>query len=368
MLRRQFLKYGAFGAAAALVPTAAFAQTGPILREFNLAIDPVDAELIDGTIVYMLVFAQDGGSGEPRPVLRVVQGDTVKITVRNRDDRQAHGFAVRGVTGASIASIPPNGEATVTFTAPAGGTYLYLDPTNAPLNRLLGLHGAFVSLPRSAKTPAGAPIPYSPVAQTAAAQAFFDALGVDPRYPGSRWSVTRDKIWLFHQIDPALHAAADLGQTIDPAGIAAAFRPRYFTMNGRSGFDLHGASDVTPRGYEGEPCLIRTLNAGLATHSPHIHGNHIKEVARSTSTGQVQVLSNIYSRDAWRLPPLAVVDVLLPFTRPPDAAVWPPKQEAFPLQYVMHCHTEMSQTAGGGNYPQGAVVHWELLGPRRVIA
>jgi hypothetical protein len=29
----------------------------------------------------------------------------------------------------------------------------------------------------------------------------------------------------------------------------------------------------------------------------------------------------------------------------------------------MHCHTEMSQTAGGGNYPQGLVTDWELTGP-----
>jgi hypothetical protein len=37
-------------------------------------------------------------------------------------------------------------------------------------------------------------------------------------------------------------------------------------------------------------------------------------------------------------------------------------QEPFPLRYVMHCHTEMSQTAAGGNYPQGMVSHWEILG------
>jgi hypothetical protein len=42
--------------------------------------------------------------------------------------------------------------------------------------------------------------------------------------------------------------------------------------------------------------------------------------------------------------------------------VWPPKQEPFPLRYVMHCHCEMSNTAGGGNYPQGMVTHWEMLG------
>jgi hypothetical protein len=29
----------------------------------------------------------------------------------------------------------------------------------------------------------------------------------------------------------------------------------------------------------------------------------------------------------------------------------------------MHCHIEMSQTAAGGNYPQGLVTDWQMLGP-----
>ncbi|HWI41550.1 MAG TPA: hypothetical protein VNX25_08685, partial [Verrucomicrobiae bacterium] len=33
-----------------------------------------------------------------------------------------------------------------------------------------------------------------------------------------------------------------------------------------------------------------------------------------------------------------------------------------PLIYPMHCHMEQSQTARGGNYPQGAVTHFEFLG------
>jgi len=61
--------------------------------------------------------------------------------------------------------------------------------------------------------------------------------------------------------------------------------------------------------------------------------------------------------------PMDRKDMILPFERPPDIAVWPPKQEPFPLRYVMHCHTEMSQTAGGGNYPQGLVTHWTMTGP-----
>ena len=33
-----------------------------------------------------------------------------------------------------------------------------------------------------------------------------------------------------------------------------------------------------------------------------------------------------------------------------------------PLVYPMHCHMEQSQTAAGGNYPQGSVAHFNFLG------
>jgi tRNA(Arg) A34 adenosine deaminase TadA len=83
--------------------------------------------------------------------------------------------------------------------------------------------------------------------------------------------------------------------------------------------------------------------------------------------GAVVVRDNILERDGWSLRPLDRKDMLLPFEVPKDIppAVWPPREEPFPLRYAMHCHTEMSQTAGGGNYPQGLVTHWELLGPTR---
>ena len=74
--------------------------------------------------------------------------------------------------------------------------------------------------------------------------------------------------------------------------------------------------------------------------------------------------THVYERDTWMLEPLGRIDMILPFTRPPDVpkGKWPPRDEEFPLKYVMHCHFEISQTAGGGNYPQGAVTHWEMTG------
>jgi hypothetical protein len=104
------------------------------------------------------------------------------------------------------------------------------------------------------------------------------------------------------------------------------------------------------------------MNAGLCTHSGHIHGNHLFECS-DVDDGDNNILKdNVYERDVWMMRPMGRRDMILPFEKPPDipAAAWPPKQELSPLRYVMHCHTEMSQTAAGGNYPQGLVTHWEM--------
>lgn len=368
MNRRQFLAYGGAGAAAMSASREAYAQT--TATRIELSIEPVDVELIDGRVVYQWLF-YGGAAGEPRPVMRVTEGDLVTIALRNKAP-EPHAFAIPGVPGATIAAVPAGGRGEVTFRAPPGGTYLYLDPLKAPAYRLLGLHGALISTPRDGRTPRGVLTPYSAGLQTPATQLVFEAMRDDPtaRYVGDPWRPEREKIWVFAQVDPALCELAELGRPIDGATVQRTFAPRYFTINGLSGFDSSEAESIKPKGYVGQPLLIRTLNAGRNTHSPHIHGNHVLELSGVGADGAVIVRDNIIERDSWMMRPLDRKDVLLPFERPQDVpdAAWPPKQEPFPLRYAMHCHTEMSQTAGGGNYPQGLTTHWELLGPTRPTA
>ena len=52
-------------------------------------------------------------------------------------------------------------------------------------------------------------------------------------------------------------------------------KPHYFTINGQSGHFAHNHPAITPMNRVGEPCLIRIINAGLWTHSMHIHANHV---------------------------------------------------------------------------------------------
>ncbi len=367
MNRRQILKRGAGAAAtAALVSELAPPSASAAAVTINLTIEPVDVEMIDGTIVYMLMYYGGPlGPNTPRPRLTITEGDTITIRVRNNAP-EVHGFAITGIPTSRINAIAPGAQASCTFTAPIGGSYMYVDPVNEPVFRVVGLHGPLVVQPRNGTTPAGVATPYSRTSQTQQVRQIFNQLGASARFPGARWNSgrpERDIVWLFNQVDPRLNARVAAGETINGPMLKYDFVPRYFTINGLSGFDIHHESSIIPRGYVGQPTLIRVMNAGLAYHSPHIHGNHVIELTHANPDGSVRILENCYEIDVWQMPSMQRTDVLLPFEKPPDIVVWPPVEEPFPLRYVMHCHNELSQTAGGGNYPQGLVAHWELLGP-----
>lgn len=376
MERRRFLKLGCAGTAVAAVsPGLGWAQTGRII---NLTIEPVDNEMIDGTFVFMLAYFLNGERA--RPVIRAREGATLTISIRNNDIRP-HAFAITGIPSASIAPMAPGALAAVTFVAPVGGSYIYYDPSNAPVNRLVGLHGAFIVLPRLGTTPNGSPTPYSRSRQTRAIQSVFDVMGQPPAYPGNKWNPTdptRDKVWILSQTDPSLNARVERGEEIDGTTVRSTFQPRYFHVNWLSGFDTADHNGTAPSaraaarligisGRQGQPTLIRTLNAGLALHSLHIHGNHVFALTDVETTEAQNIIfeTNVFERDTWRLQPLDRRDVLLPLDKPRDIprAKWPPKEEPFPLRYVIHCHTEMSQTAAGGSYPMGLVTHWEMTAP-----
>jgi FtsP/CotA-like multicopper oxidase with cupredoxin domain len=368
MLRRELLKYGVGLAGVAglqMLSGPLLAQTIPPAVPISLRIQDVDVELIDGSSVFMWAFSQGAGKPSvPGPVLRIKQGQSVTLSVENLSS-SSHSVQILGMPGASFGPIEPGKNGSVTFTAGLPGTYFYVDPDRAPLNRLLGLHGALVVEP--AAPPAGGPItPYAASQITPGVRALFSALGNHARFPGSPWPLGRDKIWVLNQIDPRINKLAEAEDLAGALGLVGSFLPRYFTLNGLSGVDAAHDEPTVPRGRVGQPLLLRALNAGLATHSLHIHGNHVFTTAEIVSNShEVRVLNNIIEEDTWSMPPLMRRDLLLPFTKPPEIpdAAWPPRQEKFPLLYPMHCHNEISQTSAGGSYPLGLVTDWVIEGP-----
>jgi hypothetical protein len=380
MKRREFLKLATCGLTA--IATGSISKIPPIFESeayaaaqtINLTIQAALAEMIDLTQVFMWLFGTPTGPSFPGPVIVTTTGDTITINITNTLP-QPHAFQILGTT-VNTGPIPSGQTRMIRFLAPAAGTYMYIDPLNAPVNRVLGLHGAMIVLP---KLVTGNITPYS--VPSLNVKNLFNDLGRTPQFPGDSWSPDpasanhRERLWFFMQIDPLFNAAAQQGQTINPVLMKQNFLPRYFTINGKSGAFASHERTIIPEGFIGQPHVIRILNGGLANHSPHQHGNHVYVLAVNNA-----VQSNVMLVDTFTVGPTDRVDWLLPFIRPDDVPGNPatplrvllknelalPASEFItpqsPLSWPMHCHMEMSQTAAGGNYPQGMVTHMEILG------
>ena len=399
MQRREFIKYGMTGLAAIAVGGLGIPPIFPRQADaanllVDLSMETASVEMVDSTLVFHWVFSSpQTGPSFPGPVIFATQGDVITLRVTNNLP-QDHGFRIVG-TNIQISAINPGQTKAVRFAVPPAGTYLYVDPLNAPVNRVLGLHGAFIVLPKyQAGTRANPdnPTPYS--LPTPNVKKLFRDLGHTAHFPGDPWIAVRpnnvppnqgmdpslerylyrSRIWLFTQVDPRFNARVSQGQVISPADISQNFLPRYFYISGKTGAFADEDPNIAIEAFIGEPHLIRILNAGIQTHSPHIHANHVYV----TAVNRV-VQKNVVNIDTFTVGPTDTVDWLLPCIRPPDIPGGPdiplrtliPQELALisknnlpqkPLMYPMHGHTEIDQTAAGGNYPQGLITKWVILG------
>lgn len=331
MKRRNFLKAGAAGVTGAVIGSTGLLAWTPrahattVRKTFYITDGFIPQP--DGVNVYFRGFSQPNAAlNVPGESLIAQEGDTVEITVNNTLASD-HSFVIDGIAGSQVNSgrIRGGQSQTVTFTAKNPGSYLYYDDRNAPYNRLAGLHGAIAVMPAGRN---------------------------DQLYAGSPRFVLQ-KFWLFNQIDPAWNNALSNGQT--PSG---AFKPRYFTINGLSGrppgapgagsptIDAMHDPNTALHGNVGDRTLVRMLNAGLARHAVHTHGNHMEWLTRNGS-----IRPTVWQKDIVPLDGnMGKADIIYPFEAPPDA--WPPTTTG---TYPMHLHDEMTQTAGGGLYMFGSL-------------
>lgn len=398
---------------------------------------------------YYWVFKEANFPAEnPAPQIFATTGQRVVINVTNNLG-VPHAFFIPGPPGSALpmadtGPIAPGATAQVDFIAGAPGTYLYHDNLNAPVNRVMGLHGAFIVMPAAA-APGHKLNPYANA--TPGVQALFDDFGTAAWWPGLSWEQgdptlplnptppMRQAIWLCHQSSPVLFEevgiAAQSGQIFSAAAFVNAFiadpfvavstdprvtgtttlhnrKPQFFTINGQSGHFAHNHGVITPMYRVGEPTLVRLLNAGLWTHSMHLHANHFFVTAIDNVPQE-----NPLWLDVFNLLPMRHVDYVVPFMRPPDVPnvrgigradtgimtvngtpAWPPEEEmqlhqppqgtlrvsfADPLQvvdiaqrqsplcYPMHDHSEPTQTSQGGNYNTGLISGIYFIGDRNTL-
>ncbi|MHB8882829.1 MAG: multicopper oxidase domain-containing protein [Thermodesulfovibrionales bacterium] len=364
----------------------------------------------------------------PGPTIFTTEGDIVTITLTNALD-EPHAFYIPGIFNSK--PIAPGASGTFRFRALRAGTYLYYDNLNAPVNRVMGLHGALIVMPR-APHPGHKYTPYA--APSPAVQKLFDDFGTAPHWPGLSWEqgdpatdtpAFRQYVWLCHQASPILFAEVGnftAGLDYPAAQFANLFnndpyvdtfntgimnrKPHFFTISGQSGHFAHNNPFICPNNRVGEPVIIRVLNAGLQAHSMHIHANH---VFTTSINGIVQ--ENPLWVDTMTLYPLDVWDWTVPYIRPPDIPnirgigradtpltstgpaphpVWPPTEELnsffppvgtlsggltgidiscqlSPMCYPMHDHSEHSQGAQGGNYNCGLISGINFTGDRNTV-
>jgi len=325
-------------------------QGTPPADPANLWVNPAEC--------YFWVFKENRFPEDaPGPQIYAFEGDLIALEVKNDLDLP-HSFFIPGRLPTDLpmvdtGPIAPGETWKGEFTAGEPGTYLYHDNLNAPVNRVMGLHGAFVVLPTQAAganaTPYGNP--------TAAVQQLFDDFGSQPWWPGLAWGEGdapngtppyRQYVWLTHQASPRLfeevgllgqgpgaaeYSAAEFVQkfTQDPfvnysndprSGVNADYpvkvdtpnyKPAYFTINGQSGFFGHHNPAVVPFHRVGEPTLVRILNAGLWLHSMHLHANHFFVTAIDNVPEENPKWLDVHS-----LHPMEHLDYVVPFMRPPD--------------------------------------------------
>lgn len=430
LTRRQVLKGGAAGMATLVIGSQldwvfenkAFAavQTQTINFHITDALKDMHTHnAINAAQCYYWIFKDDRFPAEcPGPTIVATQGDNINLTITNDLD-EPHSMFIQGMFNSR--PIAPGQTVTKRFRAGRPGTYLYFDNLNAPVNRVMGLHGCLIVMPRARRiNPRRRPTPYS--APGAAIQRMYNEFGNSPHWPGLAWDQGdvatgtppfRQYVWLCHESSPNLHqevgslapgvempAAEFVNRWVnDPfSPVRANAKPQYFTINGQSGHFSHNNSTITPMNRVGEPSLVRVLNAGLMTHSMHIHANHVYV---TSVNGRVQ--TNPLWVDTFTLNPMDTFDYTVPFMRPPDipnarglgqpdagqptlagGSTYPPLEELdvfmppvgttagvfdiaerqSPLCYPMHDHSEPSQTSQGGNYNTGLISGIYFIGDR----
>ena len=235
------------GVAVTAAPVLAETAPAPQLREFTLTAAEFEWELMAD--VTTRAWGYNGQVAGPE--IRVTEGDTVRITLRNElpvpTTIHWHGInvpnAMDGVAGLNQAPVAPGGEFVYEFIATPAGTRWYHSHTDPAVQVPMGLYGPFI---------------------------------IEPRQP----AVVYDRDYTL------MLAEHDLELT---PGVAAGTEPRgprdqllrggqlgadFFLVNGK----MHGS--IPPLGVaEGERMLIRLIHTGSIPHPIHIHGHSFRIVA-----------------------------------------------------------------------------------------
>jgi plastocyanin len=304
--RRGLIQGSASGIATTALATAggvfddielAQATAEPQLREFTLTASEFDWELT--TDVTVRVWGHNGQM--PGPELRVSEGDTVRVTLRNELSVPTtihwHGInvpnAMDGVAGLNQAPVKPGEEFVYEFTATPAGTRWYHSHTDADLQVPMGLYGALIVEPR------GRPATYD-----------------------------RDYVMMLTEWDleltPGVASGREQRGPRDSTLRGGEMGADLFLINGK----MHGS--IPPLMVaEGERIVLRLIHCGAIPHPIHTHGHSFKIVA--TDGNPVPEVAQL-TKDTVLIGPSERYDLEILADNP---GVW-----------MVHCHIEHHMSGG----------------------
>jgi FtsP/CotA-like multicopper oxidase with cupredoxin domain len=214
-------------------------------RRFELAVAETEWELVPGVTTAAVTF----NGTVPGPEIRVTEGDSVEVVVRNDLSEPTsihwHGLHVPndqdGVAGVTQDAIAPGESYTYRFTAPHAGTFMY--HAHGPKSREQidrGLYAPFI----------------------------IDPAGGDAIRPDQDVTLTIGN-WMIGG------ASGDIPGMAMGDDAAMSMEYDYFTINGKS-YPATAPLEVT----QGQLVRLRFLNPSQTIHPMHLHGTDMAIVAK----------------------------------------------------------------------------------------
>ncbi len=245
---------------------------------FSLTAKAGYVSIPDGASVYSWGYTAGNTMQLPGPTLIVTEGSTVSITLSNELPGAAGNTSIvfpglevtatGGEQGTLTREAGTGGTVTYTFTADQPGTYHYHSGSQEALQVEMGLFGALI---------------VEPAATSGCTNA---------AYNNANTCFDREYLFVLSEIDLDVHQAAERQSSgAGPIELGEGpFSPEYWLLNGRSAPDTMAESGTAtlpnqpynslPRMHPGERVLCRVVGAGRDSHPFHVHGNHIRVLAR----------------------------------------------------------------------------------------
>jgi FtsP/CotA-like multicopper oxidase with cupredoxin domain len=249
------------------------------VKVFELTTKAVRWPILDGTTI--TAFTYNGTV--PGPMIRVTEGDQVRIVVKNElpDATTVHWHGVEvpnamdGVPGVTQAPIEPGESFTYEFVAKPAGTFMYHSHFEGDVQVSAGLYAPFI---------------------------------IDPKEPEENPPAVDQTLMISE-------SRLRDGQTFAPMPMTG-MEPNFFTINGKA---FPATEEITVK--KGERVRLRLIGIGQFIHPMHLHGIPFKIVA---TDGHAVPEAAQLTKDTVTVAPGERYDIEFVATEPG--------------QWMLHCH------------------------------